>query len=70
MGNGFTDPVTLMTFSAVALEVGLVDDETANKIKKAEEYITELLKNEDYQDAFIVSAKYFLFYIYIYRRWS
>ncbi|KAL4712805.1 hypothetical protein ACJJTC_011875 [Scirpophaga incertulas] len=53
MGNGFTDPITLMSLNKVVREVGLVDDHVANVVEKIEATAVEWLKNEEYENPYL-----------------
>ncbi|XP_039764469.1 venom serine carboxypeptidase-like [Pararge aegeria] len=52
IGNGYVDPVTLQTFSYVAKEMGILDDDKANDLRKIEENVVKCINEQKLNQAF------------------
>ncbi|XP_069669042.1 venom serine carboxypeptidase-like [Periplaneta americana] len=55
VGNGFTDPLTLLSYSLYLYELGFVDTNTYNSMKDLEEKCKSLIQEENYMEAAMVA---------------
>jgi hypothetical protein len=54
VGNAFTDPITILDYSHFVYQLGLVDTNTYNEMKRVEERGKEAILEGRYFDAFLV----------------
>jgi hypothetical protein len=54
VGNAFTDPITILDYSHFVYQLGLVDTNTYNEMKRVEEGGKEAILKGRYVDAFLV----------------
>jgi hypothetical protein len=54
VGNGFTDPITILDYSHFVYQLGLVDTYTYNEMKDAEESGKRAIREGRLVDAFLV----------------
>jgi hypothetical protein len=54
VGNAFTDPITILDYSHFVYQLGLVDTNTYNEMKRIEEGGKEAILKGRYVDAFLV----------------
>ena len=56
VGNGLTDPISMINYSELVYQLGLADLATKNEMKAAEDYAKQAIIEERYVDAFDVSC--------------
>jgi hypothetical protein len=57
IGNGFIDPLTLQRYSYFVREVGLVDDQVADRMSQLETAITQFINNGQMLKAYAVRCQ-------------
>jgi vitellogenic carboxypeptidase-like protein len=55
VGNGWTDPVSMLDRSSFLYQVGLVDRKTRDEMHNMEQKTVQLIKSHDYEEATRVS---------------
>lgn len=55
IGNGFTDPATMLAYSEYAYQLGLVDSHAREEMRKLEDEGRKAIREGHFVDAFYVS---------------